>query len=138
MGITGYGWVELQNEETRRWSAVIDIEPLNLRDYIVFGSVFGVLWGSSDASREPFAVDRGIPDDTSYSVREEADVNVGSSHTHHSWVLWSELVDTWIATERQSPRGLPITAAWLALRDMMAALGRVYGGDNVRLVIWFS
>lgn len=135
MAVDCEGWVEIRNPETQRWRGVISLLPLGLRDYIVFGSIFGVHWGSSDPKRESFAVDRGLPADASGRVKEEEPND--PEGCRYSWVLWSELEGTWLATEQNSPDGLPMTITWITLRRMMAALGEYAGNENVRLVVWF-
>lgn len=135
MSVTCEGWIEIRDPKMRWWSGVISVLPLHLQDYVVLGSIFGVQWGSSDPERGPFAVDRGLPVDASGRVRDEEPHD--PDNFRYSWVLWSELEDTWLATERKSPDGWPMSATWIALRGMMAALAEYVGSENVRLVLWF-
>ena len=137
MGTDVGGWIEIRTEPGLFWQPIILVDALPFRDYVVFGSIFGVRWGSSDPAREPFAADRGIPEDLSAYVKGEVRLEGAGQH-HHSWVLWSELQDTWLATDLLSPLGGQMSKEWFALRGMMAVLAQYYGGDNVRLVVWFN
>lgn len=135
MSVDWDGWVETRNRETGWWSGVISVLPLHVRDYVVFGSIFGVHWDSSDPERGPFAVDRGLPADASGRVRNEEPQDADGCR--YSWVLWSELENSWLATEKDSSDGAPMMAGWITLRSMMAALAEYAGSENVRLVVWF-
>lgn len=137
MGTDAHGWIELRTEPGLFWRPIVLIDTLPFRDYVVFGSIFGVASGSSDPMREPFAADRGIPADVSAYVKSEIQTE-GAGQFHHSWVLWSEVQNTWLATDAKSPLSAPLSVEWLALRGMMSALAESYGADNVRLVIWFN
>lgn len=137
MGTDAHGWIELRTEPGLFWQPMVAVDVLPFRDYVVFGSVFGVRWGSSDPQCEPFAAYRGVPADVSAYVRSEIEVEGAGQH-HHSWVLWSELQNTWLATDVRSPLGGHMTMEWFALRGMMAVLAEYYGGENVRLVVWFN
>ncbi len=97
----------------------------------------------------PLAAERGIPDD----VSEEAEAayleaaEEPASAFSASWISWAELKaadwDERAATAVRG-RGQPTrkealnSAGWQLLFEMMGALARHYGDDNVRLVVWFD
>lgn len=137
MGTDAHGWIEIRTNPGMSWEPIIVVDALPFRDSIVFGSVFGVRWGSSDPAHGPIAADRGMPADVSAYVRREVQLE-GAGQLHHSWILWSELQPTWLATDVCSPLGNPMTKEWLTLRSIMATLAEYCGADNVRLVIWFN
>jgi hypothetical protein len=131
MGTNSNGWVEVRTEAGRPyWDGVISVRPIFYRDYAVFGAAFGVRWGGGP---EPLAAHRGIPPDASGEVQYDCVPEEGTGQFEHSWVLWSELEHTWLATDTTS-----LTIGWHALRSLMTVLAGFYGSENVRLVIWFT
>lgn len=92
------------------------------RDYKAFGQLFGV---RNAADVEPLAAKRGLPDDVSLQVKEEAKY---SGHYAHSWISWQEL--------KQS--GWEGDIHWQATMKVLALLADLYGSEHVRLVVWFA
>src|SRR5579862_3951621 len=93
MGTNIYGWVEVRSlyVEEPLWMAVLQIWPLLERNYLMFGSLFGV---RNLAGFRPVAPERGIPADASTEVKQEftADQAEYPAQSHWpSWISWQEI-----------------------------------------------
>jgi hypothetical protein len=89
MGTAIAGWIEcrrrLIDEET--WEAVMKLGFVYLgRDYNAFGQLFGV---RNTRSMQSIAAKRGLLDDASPPVKEEAR---SAGLFAHSWISWQELI----------------------------------------------
>jgi hypothetical protein len=60
MGIDIHGWVEKNSDE--EWFAVMNVERILVRNYDIFGCLFGVM---NYASFVPIAQERGVPTNAS-------------------------------------------------------------------------
>lgn len=134
MGVDCYGWVEVHDPSSREvvrfpqwWSGVIRINDIVDRNYRVYGYFFDI--------RNPFdtslAGRRGAPP----MMSQEALVDAGdpTDLAGASWVLWSEIeASDWRTRPELEALG------WGLLFMLMANLAEFYGGDRVRLVIWFD
>lgn len=93
MGTDIHGFIECRwdrwlDEDDRAWNQVIDLSHLyNGRDYVAFGSLFGV---RDTTSFRALADHRGLPHDVSKEVL--ADFEPWSDELHgESWITWAEL-----------------------------------------------
>ncbi|MCX5410750.1 hypothetical protein [Streptomyces sp. NBC_00059] len=93
MGTDIHGFIECRwdrwlDEDDREWFPAIDLAHLyNGRDYVAFGSLFGV---RDTTSFRALADHRGLPPDTSQEVL--ADFSTWSNELHgESWISWAEL-----------------------------------------------
>jgi len=125
MGTDIDGWIEcrrrLIDEET--WEAVMKLGFVYFgRDYNAFGQLFGV---RNTKSTQSIAAKRGLPDDVSPPVKEEAR---GAGLFAHSWISWQEL-------QQSNWKG---DTHWQALRKILEVFAGLYGDENVRLVVWFE
>lgn len=134
MGVDCYGWVEVHDPSSGEgvrfpewWSGVIRINDIVDRNYQAYGYFFDV--------RNPFesslAGGRGAP----LMMSQEALADAGDSNdlAGVSWVLWSEIeASDWRTRPELEALG------WGLLFSLMANLAEYYGGDRVRLVIWFD
>ncbi|MFI2437470.1 hypothetical protein [Streptomyces sp. NPDC018693] len=133
---TGDGSWEYDEDE---WACAIDLELLHLgRSYDAFGCLFGVRNGWDFA---PLAAGRGLPEDASTPTRRAFDDPDWHSP---SWISWAELKRADWDT-RGSGEGAPTRreaalehANWTPVWSVMRTLAGLYGGDNVRLVVWFD
>jgi hypothetical protein len=160
MGVDIHGWVEVRldpaEDQARQplanWVAVLLVGSLLDRNADMFASLFGL----SNVSRfRPLAPDRGFPSDPSLVLAENIEQlgpwlargEVG----HPSWLTWAEIneIDWTETAQTNEPVGLSSVAhvaarrdalsePWELLFDLMRRLSQDYGGDNVRLVVWFS
>jgi hypothetical protein len=129
MGIDIFGWIELQDKVEWGWRAAIKVNAIMGRSYEAFYHVFGTQW--KDSSPPPLAAGRGIPSDASRNAHASEDGSFG-----HSWLLWSEVEGTPLA-DGIGPEGEQLGGDWRLLCELMACLGRHYGGEHVRLIVWF-
>jgi hypothetical protein len=72
--------------QASRWEALLTLEPLVVRDYGVFASLFGVRNGYGFT---PLAPARDLPSDVSYGIKHWMEES-GVDHLP-SWVTWQEL-----------------------------------------------
>jgi hypothetical protein len=160
MGVDIDGWVEVRRvprdhrpwHGPAAWIAVIAIGGLLDRNYDMFGCLFGV---QNPSHFVPVAPSRGFPSDPPFAVEAEIaplQPLITAREVHSaSWITWSELkqVDWNVPAQVTGPIGLSsvdhiakrreaIEWDWLLLFDLMRRLARDYGGDNVRLVVWFG
>lgn len=125
MGTDIDGWIEcrrmLIDDET--WEPVMKLGFVYVgRDYQAFRHLFGV---RNTANVQPIAAKRGLPDDASPQVKEDARF---SGLSAHSWISWQELKQSdWEGD-----------ASWQATVKVLAILAGLYGDENVRLVVWFE
>lgn len=139
MGTDINGWVEFrdpwmdENMGEIRWHPVVDVCLLLSRDYKAFASLFGVR-NYHDLS--PIAARRGLPDDVSDAVREDAAWEGNHSHT---WITWREIAALG-PQEREalSEPDFPPGVGFPLVFEMMESLAKRYGDDCVRLVVWFD
>jgi hypothetical protein len=143
MGVNIDGRVEIQNAffeqpERNDWHAVIDAGFILDRDYTMFGSMFGVRNSTSFA---PVAANRGLPADASEDLEALA---IAEGNHSHTWITWNELqavnwdeVGLVYGTDQISRRDA-LGPAGILLLEMMKPLVERYGGDCVRLVVWFD
>ena len=118
----------------------------------MYGSLFGV---RNVSLYRPLAPDRGFPTDLSLVVADQVEqlqpLLVTGEIRHASWLTWTEVeeIDWNELAQTTEPVGLSsvdqiatrrdaLTAPWMLLFDLMRRLAQDYGGDNVRLVVWFS
>ena len=135
MGVDCYGWVEVHDPSTLDhkpprfpdwWSGIIRIDDVVERNDQVCGYFFDV----HNPFDETLAGRRGMPPQVSREVQNDAG-NLDSPAAA-SWVLWSELR----GCEWQSRFDLP--EGWRLLFALMERLAMQYGGERVRLVVWFD
>ena len=165
MGTDIRGWVDFREAwldesvgETN-WYPVIDAGWLLARDYSAFGALFGV----RNSNFAPVAARRGLPEDVSDFVRQDAAWKGSHDHT---WITWQELreidwsesaVDTcvhkyqrsengeWVrvggfrsGVERVTRREALVDTGFDLVFEMMEAMAKRYGDACVRLVVWFD
>ncbi|MBI3969132.1 MAG: hypothetical protein HY329_26120 [Chloroflexi bacterium] len=72
------------------WRAVVDARILVSRNYDAFGCLFGM---TNHAHFRPVAAKRGLPEDASARVRDDAaeSVKVTDGFVMPTWVTWAEL-----------------------------------------------
>jgi hypothetical protein len=90
MGTDISGWVEAKflYGETKEWQPVVDLFWLyDTRDYDAFGCFFGI---RNYAHFRPIAEGRGLPQDVSEQVRQEAEKQ-GDAAFGHTWMDWNDI-----------------------------------------------
>ncbi|MFF2600535.1 hypothetical protein ACFVVB_15785 [Streptomyces californicus] len=93
MGTDMHGFIECRwdrwlDEDDREWFRAVDLSHLyNGRDYVAFGSLFGV---RDTVSFRPLADHRGIPQDASGEVLTTLET-WGDDRHGESWITWAEL-----------------------------------------------
>jgi hypothetical protein len=160
MGVDIDGWVEVRHVSADHrpwhrpadWIAVIAMGGLVSRNRDMFGCLFGV---HNPSHFVPVAPNRGFPLDPSMVVQKaiaQLEPLIASRDVHSaSWLTWSEIkqIDWNMPAEVTGPVGLSsvdriakrrdaLEWDWLLLFDLMRRVARDYGGDNVRLVVWFD
>lgn len=142
MGVDVYGTVEIQrplHATPDKWVGIVTLENLVERNYSMFGALFGVR--NADGVTPVFA-DRGLPADISGEAL--FDLQGAAGGVKPSWVLWSELStiewDEITSTARIGGDSVYVwmTPGWRACFGVMRVLADNFGGDHVRLVVWFD
>jgi len=110
------------------------------REYSLFGDIFGV---KGRGKEHALAFNRGMPDEAALETINKYRLAVLDNKTtcYLTWILQSELSNFVQEIERNNwldSDGLGIDWSWKFLFDSMSALADVYGGSNVRLVVWFD
>ena len=142
MGVDIDGWIEVDFGSNRHgyWEGFAQIKRLADRNYGLFGGFFGVRNADEFI---PLAANRGIPADTSADVK----IHQEPLNRNPSWILWSEIEQVdWqeCGARTYPPRDQPlmreqtVTAGWRIIFTIMEALASRYGGDYIRLVVWFD
>ncbi|HEY7094728.1 MAG TPA: hypothetical protein VH393_16210 [Ktedonobacterales bacterium] len=142
MGVDIDGWIEVNFGFNGHgyWEGFAQIKHLADRNYGLFGGFFGVRNADEFI---PLAANRGIPADAS------ADVNIHQEplNCNSSWILWSEIEQ--VDWQERAARAFPpddqpltrentVTPGWRIIFTIMEALATRYGGQRVRLVVWFD
>ncbi len=201
MGTDIDGWVEIllnPDGKNKSWSEVISVGVLLQRSYDLFGCLFGV---KNYAHFEPIAARRGIPDDASLAVQEQAagfpamtlwpsyltlieatSINLDEyalyadsrlNHcsrsdsgelTYHGKGFWIPqdmppdamveegelgMLPVWHENREWEERGRinkaiklqrrdALNRDWWVLVGLMEVLGKRFGQEYVRLVVWFD
>jgi hypothetical protein len=160
MGNDIWGWVEIRPPE-RGWTGAIRISDLVYRQYGMFASLFGVENSGTEAREvgrfRAIAAGRGAPPHASHLYVEERDA-IGAA-VGETWVLWAECAaidwdedgEDYIDVEppyvvhegpgpgrRRERRANYLNGGWATLFKLMAVLAEQFGGDNVRLSVWFD
>lgn len=160
MGNDIAGWVEIRPPE-HEWTGAIRISDIVYRQYGMFASLFGVENSGAEARElgrfRAIAAGRGAPPDASYLYEEERDAMGGV--VGETWVLWTELAaidwdeegEYYIDVgppyvvhvdpgpgRRRERRADYRNGGWATLFKLMAVLAEQFGGDNVRLSVWFD
>jgi hypothetical protein len=148
MGTDIHGVLEVKEDE--QWLDVGKLDtdfPIH-RLYLPFSFLFGVR-----GDDEGIAPRRGIPDDATKAVKDEAlstyrewskegspDGYDMPSYHSQTWVGWNEIAHLDFASIKPSEYYPMQTFGddWLDLFDHMRTLATKYGADNVRLVVWFD
>jgi hypothetical protein len=138
VGVDCYGWVEVHNPTDIRgvrfgdwWSGVIRINDIVDRNYRAYGYFFDAV----NHVDSPLAGHRGVPSQMSHEALADAAAFADdpTELTGVTWILWSEIqASDWRTISDLGALG------WELLFTLMADLAAVYGGDHVRLVIWFD
>jgi hypothetical protein len=131
---------------------VIDVGSIIDQNSDMYGSLFGV---RNVSLFRPLAPDRGFPKDLSLVVAEQVEqlqpYLVIGAVGHASWLTWTEIdgIDWDELAQTTEPVGLSsvdqiatrrdaLGQPWVLLFDLMRRLAQDYGGDNVRLDVWFT
>lgn len=136
------GWIEVDFSFNGHgeWEDFAEIKHLADRAYGLFGSSFGV---RNAAEFIPLAANRRIPRDASLTVKNRQE----PLNCNPSWILWSEIeqVDwqergarVYPPDEQPLTREQAVTPGWRIIFAIMEALASRYGGEYVRLVVWFD
>ncbi len=89
MGCDIHGWVEIKPMETLNyWRSVLNVGALVVRNYDIFGSLFGV---RNHVGFEPIAADRGLPEKVSELCQKESDRWGVDGHSH----TWISAIELW-------------------------------------------
>jgi hypothetical protein len=129
-GFNGHGY----------WEDFAEIKRLADRASGFFGGFFVV---RDAAEFIPLAANRGIPQDASLTVQNRQE----PLNCNPSWILWSEIeqVDrqergarVYPPDEQPITREQTVTPGWRIIFAIMEALASRYGGEYVRLVVWFD
>lgn len=75
--------------------------------------------------KQPVAAKRGLPVDVSPQTKNDA---VHSGLYAHTWITWHEIKNS----------GWEGDMYWDATIKVLEVLSGLYGGENVRLVVWFE
>lgn len=150
MGADIHGWVEVRYEYLDEfdglniWYAIIKAGQLLDRDYDAFGMLFGV---RNRAGFVPVANHRGLPADASDEVREHGtppeDAGEDDWICYHSptWITYAEIkAINWDESALDKPltRRVALEDSFQMVFEMMEALAKRVGDNNVRLVIRFD
>lgn len=134
MGVDIDGCVEVKIEvapaRPPEWVGIVLIRDLVERNYRMFGVLLDVRTPEGVAA--PFA-NRGLPYDVSGETSYQAST-LGAGMVKPSWALWSEIGT--IKQEIASIQQFGYLPGWQACFDMMEAIAKHFGDDNVRLVAW--
>ncbi|TQF01217.1 hypothetical protein E6W39_01890 [Kitasatospora acidiphila] len=141
MGTDIYGAIEVRHPcadqdwwEWPAWQRLMDLSPLyDDRDYSAFAVLFGV---RNSAGYSPVAAGRGLPADVSAELREEFERVQGIDSAVHgaTWVSCAEL-------DRADLTGIDALgpgSGWEHVFAVLRALAGRFGGDGVRLVVYFD
>ena len=144
MGVLIHGSVEIRNtcldkdRDGKDWWAVINAGILLDQSYAMYGSLFGI---RNTTTFVPAAPSRGLPEDISEEVKGDA---VGEGFHSYTWITWEELqaID-WdevglIYGAEQILRRDALGESGSLLLELMKPLADRYGGQCVRLVVWFD
>jgi hypothetical protein len=129
MGTDVKGYVEISTiilSDEDYWFEVLKINIIAERNYGVFGRLFGV---RAKEGVVPIAPNRGVPDSTSNPEEVYVDVE---SVVCHTWLTWDEI--EYIV----SPENLGELPGWSLIFTTMNSLSKIYGSQNVRLVVAFD
>lgn len=143
MGVNIFGSVEFRNaaldegRDWKDWHAVINAGIVLDQSYTMFGSLFGVRNRTSFA---PIAACRGLPDDVSGVIRSDAEQEGNHSFT---WITWDELQavdwnETGLVGDDPITRSEALGDSGELLMELMRPLANYYGGECLRLVVWFD
>ncbi|MCX5143907.1 hypothetical protein [Streptomyces sp. NBC_00338] len=129
------------DDEDSVWQSAIDVWLLNSGNaYDALACLFGV---RNYFGFRPPAEDRGLPEDSSSGVRAMFAAAGGPDDVYGTtWITWAELTSAdWQETNssgslsRQDVAG--DTTHWGPVWAVMHTLAKLYGPENVRLVVWF-
>ena len=140
VGCDIHGRIEVRDSTGGAWRACDDMRDYVGRYYRMFAALFGV---RDSYGVVPLAAQRDIPEDVAPETLREYGARQSAWQTGYhsaSWVSWSELVP-FIgahAADRNEWDDPLISPEWEALFVTMERYAAVYGGDGVRLVVWFD
>lgn len=146
MGCDIHGWVEVRPYDFDKdyWKSMVNIDHLE-RNYQIFGRMFGVRMYEENFT--PIAPERGQPLSSKYYVKGDEDSEISSRDRDYehwdldahsmSWISLKEIMDN---EERilKPKEGYSFDSKFAMLFRIMKELGKEYGIDNVRLVVWFD
>lgn len=144
MGCDIHGWVEARPFATSKisddWYSYINAENVLGRNYDMFAKLFGVrlevVEQRSGQKVISIASQRGLPEYGKYQ-KDSPHVTIddyreweGDAHSV-SWISYKELQKALLENDFHDDR-------MKALFEMMTSLSKLYGEENVRLVVWFD
>ena len=139
MGTNISGWVEVKVWKNQKdWLSYHEI-PWH-RDYRVYAMLANV---RNENLKIPFISNpKGLPKDIHAGTKYEYDEEVKNGVKWESWVtageLYSYLFDNPDFLIQHKDETKSVAPMWVAFIHYILELGKLYGMDNVRIVIWFN
>jgi hypothetical protein len=120
------GWIEARNptHSFAGWMPVLTLDLFAAGQQNRLGQFFMKL---PDAAYPPVAADRGLPSDASALVQREA--GLCETRWGQTWCVWGEIAPF--------AREDVVGTEWAIMLAAMRLLAEHYGGENVRLIVWF-
>lgn len=135
MGTSMSGYVEVR-EYSKQKNVWFDFHTIPWkRDYRIYAILANVR--NDDLNLHPISVPRGLPDDINNGTKYEHDEDAKNGVKWETWVTAGEL-ENYPYWKQAQAIGDGIVPIWNAFIDYIIELGKKYGSDNVRLVVWFS
>jgi hypothetical protein len=121
-----WGVIEIRRTTSGWWDGVVNIEALVEAVPEVTGPLFDV---DNDKGLKPIAARREVPADRSF-MTETLLKEMGILHYNDSWIGSDEIEEVFSVTRPKK--------GWATVFNLIKNFASQYGGENVRLIVWFS